>query len=146
MAIYRPLIVNPTANQIQEIGDSDSLSVVTATVAGNLLFNSGYGSAATAYGCRAWVSFNAVTNTRLGFGNVSSITDYGEGNKGVNFTTNMPDTNYAVTSSARGGGNFAVTSTASKATNYVTIGIWAASGSTVFDRYNSPDVMVMVVR
>jgi hypothetical protein len=27
---------------------------------GNLLFNSGYGSAATAYGCRAWVNFNGT--------------------------------------------------------------------------------------
>jgi len=32
---------------------------------GNLLFNSGYGSAATAYGCRAWVNFNGTANTNL---------------------------------------------------------------------------------
>ena len=32
---------------------------------GNLLFNSGYGSAATAYGCRAWVCFNGGANTNL---------------------------------------------------------------------------------
>jgi hypothetical protein len=29
---------------------------------GNLLFNSGYGSVATAYGCRAWVNFNGTGN------------------------------------------------------------------------------------
>jgi hypothetical protein len=32
---------------------------------GNLLFNSGYGSVATAYGCRAWVNFNGSANTNL---------------------------------------------------------------------------------
>ena len=68
---------------------------------GNLLFNSGYGSVATAYGCRAWVNFNGTTNTG-GFctirasGNVSSITDNGTGNYTVNFTTAMPDANYSV--------------------------------------------------
>jgi len=32
---------------------------------GNLLFNSGYGSVATAYGCRAWVNFDGSANTNL---------------------------------------------------------------------------------
>jgi hypothetical protein len=32
---------------------------------GNLKFNSGYGSIATAYGCRAWVNFNGTANTNL---------------------------------------------------------------------------------
>ena len=30
---------------------------------GNLLFNSGYGSVATAYGCRAWVNFDGTSNS-----------------------------------------------------------------------------------
>lgn len=30
---------------------------------GNLQFNSGYGSTATAYGCRAWVNFDQTSNT-----------------------------------------------------------------------------------
>lgn len=30
---------------------------------GNLQFNSGYGSVATAYGCRAWVNFDGTSNT-----------------------------------------------------------------------------------
>jgi hypothetical protein len=133
---------------------------------GDLKFNSGYGSVATAYGCRAWVNFNGTANTNLSgtysqtgttvtvtatahglitgnsafldftsgtavdgayevtvtgvntftvqqasrttsgnvtlvrstiraSGNVSSITDNGTGNYTVNFTTAMPDTNYA---------------------------------------------------
>jgi hypothetical protein len=32
---------------------------------GNFLFNSGYGSVAIAYGCRAWVNFNGTANTNL---------------------------------------------------------------------------------
>jgi hypothetical protein len=67
------------------------------TEAGLLQFNSGYGSVATAYGCRAWVNFNGTGTVAIrASGNVSSITDNGTGNYTVNFTTAMPDTNYAV--------------------------------------------------
>jgi hypothetical protein len=61
----------------------------------NFAFNSGYGSAATAYGCRAWVNFDGTGTVAIrASGNVSSITDNGTGNYTVNFTTAMPDTNY----------------------------------------------------
>jgi hypothetical protein len=70
---------------------------------GNLQFNSGYGSAATAYGCRAWVNFNGTGTVAIrASGNVSSITDNGTGNYTVNFTTAMTDANYAVCGSAFG--------------------------------------------
>jgi hypothetical protein len=63
----------------------------------NLLFNSGYGSAAVAYGCRAWVNFNGTGTVAIrGSGNVTSITDNGVGNYTINFTTAMPDVNYSV--------------------------------------------------
>jgi hypothetical protein len=66
------------------------------TSAGLLQFNSGYGSVATAFGCRAWVNFNGQgTVTIRGSGNVSSITDNGTGDYTVNFATAMPDANYA---------------------------------------------------
>jgi hypothetical protein len=68
---------------------------------GNLQFNSGYGSVATAFGCRAWVNFNGTGTVAIrASGNVSSITDNGVGSYTVNFTTAMPDANYA----AAGGG------------------------------------------
>ena len=64
---------------------------------GNLKFNSGYGTAATAYGCRAWVNFNAVGTIAIrASGNVSSITDNGISDYTINFTTAMPDANYSV--------------------------------------------------
>ena len=64
---------------------------------GNLFFNSGYGSAALAYGCRAWVNFNGTGTVAIrASGNVTSITDNGTGVYTINFTTAMPDDNYAV--------------------------------------------------
>ena len=69
---------------------------------GNLKFNSGYGSVATAYGCRAWVNFNGTGTVAIReSGNVTSITDHGTGDYTVNFTTAMPDANYAVTGMSR---------------------------------------------
>jgi hypothetical protein len=72
-----------------------SLVHMQLTATGNLQFNSGYGSVATAYGCRAWVNFNGTgTVAIVGSGNVSSITDNGTGNYTINFATAMPDANY----------------------------------------------------
>jgi len=77
--------------------------VAKLTSAGLFQFNSGYGSVATAYGCRAWVNFNGTGTVAIrASGNVSSITDNGVGDYTVNFTTAMPDANYScVTSAAR---------------------------------------------
>jgi uncharacterized protein (AIM24 family) len=64
---------------------------------GNFQFNSGYGSTAIAYGCRAWVNFNGTGTVAIrASGNVTSITDNSTGNYTINFTTAMPDVNYAV--------------------------------------------------
>jgi hypothetical protein len=64
---------------------------------GNLSFNSGYGSVATAYGCRAWVNFNGQGTVAIrASGNVTSITDNGTGSYTVNITNAMPDANYSV--------------------------------------------------
>ena len=78
---------------------------------GNFLFNSGYGSVATAYGCRAWVNFdgtgtfspNPSTTKIRASGNVSSIFDNGTGDYTVNFTNAMPDVNYCVSATSNDG-------------------------------------------
>lgn len=63
---------------------------------GNFRFNSGYGSVATAYGCRAWVNFKGTGTLAIrSSGNVTSVTDHGVGDYTVNFTNAMPDVNYA---------------------------------------------------
>lgn len=72
------------------------------SIAGTLQFNSGYGSVATAYGCRAWVNFNGTGVVAIrASGNVSSITDNGTGDYTVNFTTVMPDANYCASADAK---------------------------------------------
>ena len=80
-----------------------AISGTTGSFSGDLSFNSGYGSAAVAYGCRAWVNFNGGgTINIVGSGNVSSITDFGVGAYRANFTIAMPDANYiAVPASGR---------------------------------------------
>jgi hypothetical protein len=52
---------------------------------------------APVYGCRAWVNFNGTTSppTIRASGNVSSVTKNGTGDYTINFTTAMPDANYA---------------------------------------------------
>ena len=71
----------------------------------NLSFNSGYGSVATAYGCRAWVNFNGTGTVAIrASGNVTSITDNGTGHYTVNFTVAMPDANYSFVAGAQANG------------------------------------------
>jgi hypothetical protein len=68
------------------------------SIAGTFQFNSGYGSAATAYGCRAWVNFNGTTatpSTIRGSGNVTSVTKNATGVYTINFLTAMVDANYS---------------------------------------------------
>lgn len=86
-------------SQVLLVNASGSTITGTESVSGNLSFNSGYGSAAVAYGCRAWVNFDGTTNTAgfctiRGSGNVTSVADNGTGDYTVNFTTAMPDANY----------------------------------------------------
>jgi hypothetical protein len=85
-------------------GGADSATVagltefMRITSAGLLQFNSGYGSVATAYGCRAWVNFNGTGTVAIrASGNVTSITDNGTGDYTVNFTNAITDANYAAT-------------------------------------------------
>ena len=85
-------------------GVPDNLVLMTGAVErmrldsnGNLQFNSGYGSVATAYGCRAWVNFNGTGTVAIrASGNVSSITDRGTGRYTMNIATAMPDANYSI--------------------------------------------------
>jgi hypothetical protein len=76
-------------------------TAVIQNASNNLLMNSGYGSDAVAYGCRAWVNFNGTGTVAIrGSGNVSSITDRGTGQYTINFINAMPDANYSVSGTA----------------------------------------------
>lgn len=178
-------------------GTADNYFEGAVQVNGNLQFNSGFGSVATAYGCRAWVTFDgtstgtwpggastvtrisgsttatvttttahglvtggtvqaltgvvagtyvvtyisatqfsfttaattALTNASITFavvsittsGNVSSIADIAAGRYAVNFTTAMPDANYAMSGSS---GN--ATGTTTSARSVTRDGAWTA--------------------
>jgi len=110
---YRLFISNSDALGVYDVGaDSNRLVIDTS---GNFQFNSGYGSVATAYGCRAWVNFNGTGTVAIrASGNVSSIDDNGTGNYTVSFTTSMPDANYCAVASTVG--------TTSSANNSTTVG------------------------
>jgi len=121
----------------------------------NLQFNSGYGSVATAYGCRAWVNFNGTTNvggncTIRASGNVSTVADNGTGDYTVNFTTAMPDANYAVsytrsfTSVAPNGTRAHYTIAGSQTTTSVRIAANQGNASTVAE--DVADVSVAIFR
>lgn len=90
---------NGSANQFLKNGSTAGTlgwSSATENSSGDFAFNSGYGSVATAYGCRAWVNFNGTGTVAIrASGNVSSITDLGVGTYTVNFSTALSDANYA---------------------------------------------------
>ena len=104
-------------------------------------FNSGYGSVATAYGCRAWVNFNGQSTVTIrGSGNVSSITDNGVGAYTINFTTAMPDANYSVVSNGADIttstlGSIGLRSASAATTTTVGVGSSAGDGS-AYDQAN----------
>ena len=65
---------------------------------GNLKFNSGYGSVATAYGVRAWVHFDGsagAVSINESSDNVSSVAEVTTGAYHVNLSPNFVDGNYS---------------------------------------------------
>jgi len=78
-----------------------AISGTTASFSGNVILGSSVLAAPTgtapSYLCRAWVNFNGTGTVAIrASGNVSSITDGGTGTYTINFTTAMPDADYAV--------------------------------------------------
>ena len=97
------LTLNADGSGNDVVIQSNGATTATVTAEGLLNFNSGYGSVATAYGCRAWVNFNGSGTPAIrDSGNVSSITDNNVSDYTVNFTTSMPDVNYSACISGEG--------------------------------------------
>jgi len=74
-------------NATQHIWQNSGTEQARITSAGVFQFNSGYGSSAPAYGCRAWVNFNGTltgTITPRASGNVTSVTKNGTGDYTIN--------------------------------------------------------------
>ena len=108
----------------------------------NLQMNSGFGSSATAYGCRAWVNIDGTGTVGINAsGNVSSITDAATGIYTVNFASAMPDTNFSVSVLTPVHGYDRTNQTA-RSTTSCQIGAFAFNGSnTDYD-----PISVLVVR
>lgn len=111
------------------------------TAAGLFQFNSGYGSSATAFGCRAWVNFNGTGTVAItGSGNVSSITDGGTGLYTINFTTAMPDTAFAAAAINNNDSRFVAY--VSRTTSSLGVSVVNASAT----RFDVDPIMVSVFR
>lgn len=115
---------NSGASQSNISFQTDGTEQANITNNGAFQFNSGYGSAITAYGVRAWVNFNGEGTVSIrGSGNVSSITDLGLGQYTVNYTSSIVDRNYAVvtTSCREGSRTEGVSLTTGVPYNYATV-------------------------
>jgi hypothetical protein len=98
-------VLRRNQNNYLRLGASNAIS--TAIQGGTA------GTLYPAYDARAWVNFNGTGTVSIrASGNVSSITDNGVGDYTVNFSTAMPDANYAAVSIgpnvSNGGGAFSV--------------------------------------
>ncbi len=109
------VVIQPDNSGSLALQTNNGTAALTIDTSQNLQFNSGYGSVATAYGCRAWVNFNGTGTPAIrASGNVSSITDNGTGLYTVNMTNAITDINYEVSASA-----------SSAATTYCVVTIFA---------------------
>lgn len=110
---------------------------------GNLKFDSGFGSAQTAYGCRAWVFYDQINGNVLGSGNVTSVADNATGDFTISFSNAMPDSNYCAiggsikTSGDTGPRLATLVSGASKSINGVQIIVEQSDGTNEDESNNS---------
>ena len=118
-------------NNLLTLPTTSAGTLIAANSSGVLQMNSGYGSNANAYGCRAWVNFNGTGTVAIrASGNVSSITDNASGNYTVNFTTAMVDANYCVTTSGKLDSSYhGITTIGSQSSGSVTV--YGMTGNTV---------------
>jgi hypothetical protein len=103
-------------------------SAVTVDTSQNLLFNSGYGSVATAYGCRAWANWDSSGTIRAS-GGTTSITKNGTGNWTMNFNFTMVDANYSCQATCQ--------------RNIAAIGIAAIYGSASYNTLTTTTAQIM---
>lgn len=88
-------VASPNSNTDRTLTLPDSSGTMATAESTLAQFNAS--GSAPVYAARAWVNFNGTGTVAIrASGNVSSITDNGTGDYTVNFTTAMPDANYAV--------------------------------------------------
>jgi len=151
-AIAALAVASLTQTQVE-----DAASTVFGQVSGQRLAqavsdNLNASGSAPIFACRAWVNFNGTGTVAIrASGNVSSITDNGTGNYTVNFTTAMPDTDFAYfiggNDASGGTANFSYAAEkqgrTTRAVGSLRFGIGYPANTTLFDMGT---VSVMVVR
>lgn len=133
-------IKSPNSNTDRTFDLPDSAGTLATAESTLAQFNAS--GSAPVYACRAWVNFNGTGTVAIrASGNVTSITDNGVGNYTVNFTTAMPDANYAACTSA----NQDFWSTAAGATSYATTSVVIrVTGETAYR--DLPNISVSIFR
>lgn len=83
--------------------DLATAAVTNSKLASNAVTVDKMGTTEQSQLCKAWVNFNGTSTVAIRAScNVSSITDNGVGDYTVNFTTAMPDANYALAGMCNG--------------------------------------------
>lgn len=140
------------ATQVQAEAGTDNTTLMTPLRTDQaMLAQFNVSGSAPTYACRAWVNFNGTGVVAINAsGNVTSVTDYGTGRYGANFTTAMPDANYAYVATARENNNVGAGTLCSptlglgKTANQVTIDCWDMGGAGAF--VDSAEVSIVVFR
>jgi len=98
---YSSLTGTPTIpSALTDLGITDGSSGQVLTTNGSGTFSFTTVSGGGGSGAAAWVTFNGTgTPSILAQGNVASITDYGTGQYGINFSTALSSANYAFSGS-----------------------------------------------
>jgi hypothetical protein len=87
-------IASPNSNSDRTLNLPDSAGTLATAESTLTQFNAS--GSAPVFAARAWVNFNGTGTVAIrASGNVSSITDGGTGTYTLNFTTTLPDANYA---------------------------------------------------
>ena len=115
------------SNHQLRLGTNDTTQATIST-AGVFSFNSGYGSAAVAYGCRAWANWDSSGTIRAS-GGTTSITKNGTGNWTMNFNFTMVDANYSCQATCQ--------------RNTAAIGIAAIYGSASYNTLTTTTAQIM---
>lgn len=132
-------------------GDGSALTGISSYANADALTLFNASGSAPVYACRAWCNFNGTTNTINASGNISSVTDQGLGDYQFNFSTAMPDVNYAWSCSwdgARGQSGWAANPNASPSW-HLTTSLRIEWENTYSDSYANADLTtatMMVIR
>jgi hypothetical protein len=140
------------ADDLASTLDLSGKTITLATDAAVVSKLSTASGSAPSYSARAWVNFNGTGTVAIReSGNVSSITDNGNGEYTVNFTTAMSDVNYAVSGCARGdtaitnGGGLALKIGLTQSTTAIRISTLGFGSSSIIAD-DSPEVSVAIFR